>query len=138
MATSAILDTSAYSHIGRSNPRLVSLIKDYERLVLPLNVVAELRSGYRLGSMEQENIHVLDLFLSQTQVGLAIADEITLEHYVTLYEIARRHGKTLSHNDLWIAALAQQLGYDLVTFDKDFAVFGELFGERLHILPTPK
>ena len=133
---SAILDTSAYSHIERGNPELLALLKSYNRLLLPLNTLAELKSGFRLGSKERQNLYTLRQFLARPEVGSVQADEGTLDYYVMLDVTARKKHRILSHNDLWIAACAEQSAYDLVTFDKDFAVFGTIFGKRLKILNT--
>jgi len=132
----AVLDTVAYSHIERNNPKLIMLLSSYERLILPLNVLAELQSGFRLGTKEKENLHTLNIFIAKPQVGIVLPDEATLEPYILLHTHAKTRHYTLSHNDLWIAALAEQFQYDLVTFDKDFAVFTNLFKDRLHILDT--
>ncbi|HTE22352.1 MAG TPA: PIN domain-containing protein [Candidatus Limnocylindria bacterium] len=133
---SAVLDTSAYSHIERGNSELLRLLKSYDRLLMPLNTLAELKSGFRLGTKEGKNLSTLKQFLDRPEVGIVQADERTLGHYVILDVIARQKHRILSHNDLWIAACAEQSSYDLVTFDKDFIVFSAIFGRRLAILDT--
>jgi len=58
----------------------------------------------------------------------------TTEQFAKLFVYAERRGRALSHNDLWIAALAQETDETLVTLDKDFTVFAPLMEDRLVLL----
>ncbi len=51
-----------------------------------------------------------------------------------LIVVCKQAGRALSHNDLWVAAIAKENGMRLVTYDKDFTVFKDTFGSKLVIL----
>ncbi len=103
---------------------------------MPFVVIGELKYGYLKGSRREHNEQTLEQFLSQPYVRVELARVETAAHYAELYVYAERRGRALSHNDLWIAALAKETGLPLVTLDKDFVVFEEILGKQLHILPT--
>ncbi len=103
---------------------------------MPFVVIGELKYGYLKGSRQEYNEQMLEQFLSQPYVRVELPRVETANHYAELYVYAERRGRALSHNDLWIAALAKETGLPLVTLDQDFVVFEEIFGKRLHILPT--
>ena len=47
-------------------------------------------------------------------------DEWVIKMYVELYVAARKRGRMMSQNDLWIAATAKATDAVLLTVDKDF------------------
>jgi predicted nucleic acid-binding protein len=136
MNGSLILDTNVYSNLLKGDPAAVQAIGGVQQLIVPLPVIAELRYGFLNGSKPEENETKLQRFLAQAIVEIASPDMQTTEHFARLHTYVRQKARALSHNDLWIAALAEQNRYDLVTFDQDFAVFRPLLGKRLHILGT--
>lgn len=131
-----ILDTVAYNALLGGNKAVVEIINTAHELVVPFIVVGELKYGYLKGSRREYNQQTLEQFLSQPYVRMELARETTADHYAELYVYAEQRGRALSHNDLWIAALAKETGLPLVTLDQDFAVFEEVLGKQLHLLPT--
>ncbi len=129
-----ILDTSAYSALVRGVPAIVNTVRDANELSLPLPVIAELRYGFMKGSRADYNEQMLQKFLAQPQIAIIMPTIETTVHYGELQLLCQQRGKALSHNDLWIAAMAQEADDVLVTFDRDFAVFGDVFGDKLIIL----
>jgi predicted nucleic acid-binding protein len=131
---SIAFDTTAYSQLVRGNNEVAALLRETSQVVMPQPVIAELKSGFAFGSRQQENEAQLVRFLSSNKVLRAFPDEVTTEYYVALYSHARRHGRQLSHNDLWIAALSVQYGAKLITFDHDFDGLIDFKALRLQIL----
>lgn len=129
-----ILDTNIYSALKQNNPVVVGLASKSNRLCLPLPVVAELQFGFMNGVRTVYNQTVLTDFLSQEYVELLSPSLETCEIYAELRLYAQQRGRSLSNNDIWIAALAREDDDVLVTYDKDFEVFQDLFGEKLEIL----
>jgi len=129
-----LLDTNAYSALARGMPAIVDAIGGASRVDLPLPVVAELRYGFAKGSQREHNEGVLQRFLAQPQISIVVPTLRTTEHYAELQLHCQRAGRALSQNDIWIAALARESNDTLVTYDQDFSVFAEIFGNKLLIL----
>lgn len=129
-----IIDTSAYTELRKGNKSILDIIDNFNELAVPLPVIAELSYGFMYGSRLQENEKVLQIFLSQENVRILSPTVNTTKIYAELAVMCRQAGRALSHNDLWIAALAREEDLTLVTFDKDFSVFEELMGNKLIIL----
>lgn len=129
-----ILDTTAYTQLNRGDKTIAQIVREAEHVFLPQFTIAELRFGFALGSRLEENEALLRKFLSAVHIDVIFADDATTAFYVSVAVYARKHGKQLSHNDIWIAALAQQHGAELLTFDKDFKGISDIEGLRLQVL----
>lgn len=126
-------DTTSYSHLVRGNSALASLLAISDLVVMPQPTIAELKSGFAFGSRQEENEANLTRFLSSHKVLLVYPDGVTTEYYVALYSHARRNGRQLSNNDLWIAALSAQNNAQLVSFDHDFDGLLDFEGLRVQL-----
>lgn len=129
-----IIDTNVYSVMVTNPARLRDLLIEDTRIALPLPVVAELRSGFLGGSRPVENELTLSKFLTQHTTKVLTPSGETTHLYAEFQQYAKSRGRVLSNNDIWITALAREDGDILVTYDKDFSTFQELFGDRLKIL----
>jgi tRNA(fMet)-specific endonuclease VapC len=117
-----IIDTSAYSALQQGNADVRSVLTAVDVVIVPVIVVGELRYGFINGSRFDENENTLQRFLATEGVEIADVSLDTTMYYAQLYTHARKNGKVLSANDLWIAALAKQLHMPLLTLDKDFEI----------------
>jgi predicted nucleic acid-binding protein len=122
------LDTNAYSDFLRGEPTRVGIIRQADRIHLPLIVLGELRAGFAAGSRAGENLATLRQFLASSRVNVLLPDEITTEHYARIFLQLRQKGAAIPTNDLWIAALVLQHGLDLCSSD---AHFRHIVGLRL-------
>ncbi len=129
-----LLDTSAYSELARGSKSAAGILKGNTSVLIPIQVVGELRYGFRLGSQNTQNEQNLQRFLAQSQVQVVSPSLQTTTVYAEMATLCRQLGKALSHNDLWIAALAKEHNQQLITYDKDFAVFERVLGKNLSIL----
>lgn len=129
-----LIDTNAYTALALGVPSIVETIAGVAELKLPLPVIAELRYGFAKGSKPEHNEQTLQRFLAQEQTSIAFPTLKTTEYYAQLQLFCVKRGKSLSHNDLWIAALARETNDTLVTFDQDFKPLLEIFGNKLIIL----
>jgi predicted nucleic acid-binding protein len=107
------LDTNAYSDFLRGEPTRVGIIRQADRIHLPLIVLGDLRAGFAAGSRAGENLATLRQFLASSRVNVLLPDEITTEHYARIFLQLRQKGAAIPTNDLWIAALVLQHGLDL-------------------------
>ena len=129
-----LLDTNAYSALALGVPSVIEAVKDSSVINLPLPVIAELRYGFAKGSKPEQNEQVLQRFLAQEQVSIAIPTIRTTEYYASIQLFCTQRGRALSYNDIWIAALAREYNDTLITFDHDFEVLQEIFGDKLNLL----
>ena len=112
------------------------MLKGRHEIALPLPVIAELRYGFLKGSQKDKNEKYLQRFLAQSNVNIARPSMKTTLIYSEMQLLCNRKGRVLSHNDLWIAALAKEANGILVTYDQDFAVLKEMLPEKLFIVGT--
>ena len=129
-----IIDTNVYSALDRADAKAVNIINNQEFVNLPVIVVAELRFGFLNGVKQKENSLKLSRFLSQDNVNIVYIGVDTANVYAELAVFAKKSGRVLANNDIWIAALALENKMPLVTFDKDFSVFESFLGKDLIIL----
>jgi predicted nucleic acid-binding protein len=129
-----LLDTNVYSALANGSQAAVETIASSHDLRLPLPVIAELRYRFHKGSQKERNEEMLQRFLTQPHVSIVEPSMKTTNVYAELQLYCVQRGKVLSHNDVWIAALAHESDDTLVTFDKDLSVFSTLFGDKLVVL----
>jgi len=129
-----ILDTNVYSALDAGKPAAIHALRGQTSISLPIMVVAELKFGFMNGLRREENETRLDTFLAQDGVELLFPSVETAKHYAMFATKCRLAGRALSHNDLWIAALAYSSGERFVTYDRDFEVLQDILGENLVIL----
>ena len=129
-----IIDTNVYSGLARGYQQAIDAITDAEEINVPLFVIAELRYGFLKGSQHEKNEITLQKFLSQPNIHIASPSIKTTEIYAEFQLYCSKRGKALSHNDIWIASLAYESDESLITFDKDFSVFSDIFEHKLVLL----
>jgi len=129
-----IIDTNVYGALYRGDSNAARALRDENDIYVPIIVVGELRHGFINGSKRNDNELRFDKFLAEDGVEIIYPTVQTAQVYAELSVYCRCAGRALSHNDLWIAALAQETNQQLVTYDKDFEVFADLFGDKLIIL----
>ena len=112
-----LLDTNRYRDFVDGDPAAMAALQKASRIHLPFVVLAEMRAGFRCGTMGRENESVLVKFLNRPRVSVLYADEATTHHYGALWAQLRKQGTPIPTNDIWVAALAIQ--HDLVLFSRD-------------------
>ena len=116
----ALLDTSAYSALGRGHLGVAEVVRGADRLVLTPVVLGELLDGFRRGGRRRRNEDHLRRFLSSPRVEVVGIDADTAERYAVILEGLRKAGTPVPTHDLWIAASAMQHGLPIVTTDPHF------------------
>jgi tRNA(fMet)-specific endonuclease VapC len=116
-----LIDTNAYSGIGRGHPHILLAMGQSNQLLMSVIVLGELRSGFEHGDRKAENSRRLDEFLAMPTVNIALIQPTTTLIYGKLYAAQRKLGKPIPSNDLWIAAQAIELDMPLLTLDAHFA-----------------
>jgi predicted nucleic acid-binding protein len=114
------LDTVAYSHFKRGEPRIVALVDSAEWIGIPVTVLGELFAGFERGKQKSKNIAELDKFLSAPVVEVLPTDRRTAEIFGAMVAELRARGRPIPTNDIWIAAASARVGATLVTWDAHF------------------
>lgn len=114
------VDTSAYSRFMAGKSDAVEVIGTARDVGMPVIVLGELRTGFRLGTRTADNERRLTEFLANPSVRVLDVDDETAGHYAELVVDMRRRGQPVPTNDVWIAALALRDGATLVTADHHF------------------
>jgi tRNA(fMet)-specific endonuclease VapC len=114
------LDTVAYSHFKRNEPRVVSLLDRAEWIGVPAIVLGELFAGFEQGKHAAKNVAELEEFLSVPVVEVLPVDRLTAEIFGKFLADLRRRGRPIPVNDIWIAATCARAGATLITWDAHF------------------
>jgi len=120
------IDTNRYSDFARNVPDVVELFVNAEAILVPFVVIAELRAGFKCGTVSQRNEAALVRFLNNNRVSVLYPDDGTSRAYAELYAELRMRGTPVPTNDLWIAALALQHNLPQATRDGHFELIPQL------------
>lgn len=115
-----LLDTNAYSDLGRGHPGIADRVRRAESVLLSSVVAGELLGGFRRGTRFEENVADLERFVSQPRVEVLSVTWTTADRYGRIYAALRRRGTPVPSNDMWIAAHAMESGAELISSDPHF------------------
>jgi predicted nucleic acid-binding protein len=111
------IDTNRYRDFCTGLPGAVERLARADEILVPFVTLAELRSGFLVGSRSRGNERVLTLFLNRPRVRVLFADEGTCYQYGRLFAQLRGQGTPIPTNDIWLAALVIQ--HDLCLYSRD-------------------
>lgn len=115
-----LLDTSAYSAMRRGDKKIKAAMHRASLIAVSPIMVGELGIGFLGGSRRRENFDYLDDFLNDTGVIFVDIDLDTADRYALISTTLRQQGTPVPTNDVWLAALAWQHGYKILTLDEHF------------------
>jgi tRNA(fMet)-specific endonuclease VapC len=115
-----LLDTNAVSDLAESEQAIMTLPAGVERWALPVIVVGEYRLGIAHARDACDDHRWLERLITESRVR-DITDEST-RHYASIRTQLRQMGKTISVNDVWIAALGGQHDPPIRSRDQHFEV----------------
>jgi tRNA(fMet)-specific endonuclease VapC len=113
-----LLDTNAIVAILEGDTAIQPLLTPPNETFVPVVAVAELYFGAEKSGRVEANIKRLDEFIRRRTV--LKCDTQTERWYGRIEYQARRKGKSIPQNDIWIAAIAMQHGVTVLTRDKHF------------------
>ena len=115
-----LLDTNRLSDALAENAEVVDVLETAEAIHVPAIALGEIRAGFLAGSRPAKNETRLQWFLSQDGVLVASVDGPVTHRYASIYAALRKRGTPIPTNDLWIAAIAIELGLVVYTRDRHF------------------
>lgn len=119
-----ILDTNALSAFADGDPGVGEILRHQQRAALPVIVLGEFRYGIAGSRHRKVYEEWLDTHLSGFEL-LPITEETTIP-YASLRGTLRRLGRPIPANDAWIAALAMQYGWSILSRDEHFDAVPDL------------
>jgi tRNA(fMet)-specific endonuclease VapC len=115
-----LIDTNIYVGFKNGQAGILSLFQNCDYIGIDITVIAELYTGFALGSREWKNREELAAFLNTPRVEILPHDLGTAEYYALIVKQLRSKGRPIPANDIWIAATAMQHGLALVSADRHF------------------
>ena len=116
----SLIDTNIYVAFKRNDPLVVKTFRSLDLIGVDVCVLAELYSGFRLGSRFEQNNDELLQFINNPRVRVYSHDIETAEFYSYVYANLRKKGTPIPTNDMWIAAVAKQHGLAIYSKDQHF------------------
>lgn len=121
-----LIDTNVYVAYKRNDPEIIKAFQNCDYIGVDVSVLAELYTGFLLGSRIEQNLKELEGFLNNSRVYIINHDLDTSEYYAHIYKNLRKNGTPVPTNDIWIASVARQHGLALLTKDKHFKLIDGL------------
>jgi predicted nucleic acid-binding protein len=128
-----IIDTSAYSAYMRGHAGVNAIVRRNLVLALPPVVLGELDAGFRAGNRLERNRAELREFLSARRVQVPAMTAATADRYAAIHDYLRGKGTPVPTNDIWIAAVAMEHGWLVLTTDAHFKRIPQILVE----IPSP-
>ena len=117
-----LIDTNIYSFAMKGDVDVVNALRRIDVIGFSAISIGELFSGFKGGKRETENREELHLFLDSPRVVVHPIDEGTADFYASILNNLKVAGTPIPTNDIWIAALAFQFGYQLFSRDNHFSL----------------
>ena len=119
-----LLDTNVLIDL-KDDPAFAQRINPQSRLFIPSAALGELYYGAENSARPEENLAQIERLLEEFRV--LPVDFLTARWYGQIKAKLRRMGQLIPDNDLWIAALALQYQFTLITDDLHFEHLHSLF-----------
>jgi len=115
-----LLDTNYYVAFKRNDKQAIDALRSLDYIGIDITVLAELYTGFKMGSKEKFNTNELEKFLNNNRTHIINHDLNTAVYYAHIFKNLKEKGMPIPTNDVWISASAMQHGLTLFTFDKHF------------------
>lgn len=126
MGGRCLIDTNIVIALFANELAVVDRLSHIKEVFLPSVVIGELYYGAYKSGYGSRNIMRIDQFISVNSV--LSSDVETAKAYGKIKDELRMKGKPIPENDIWIAALARQHRFTLVSRD---AHFNEISGLKV-------
>ena len=128
MSGSFLLDTNIVVGLFINDPAISRRFVRTADVFIALPVLGELYYGAQKSNRVDDNLNRINRFLED--VAVIQNDATTAYEYGTIRNELRLKGRPIPENDLWIAAVARQHNFTLVSCDAHFAEVDRLRWEQ--------
>ncbi|MHC9539763.1 MAG: type II toxin-antitoxin system VapC family toxin [Vulcanimicrobiota bacterium] len=118
MSGKLMLDTNIVISLFAGDERVEKLIGEAEFIVIPAIVLGELYYGAFNSRLKDQNLTRINEFVSACPV--VGTNAATALEYGRIKNSLKQSGTPIPENDIWIAALASQYGFRILTRDEHF------------------
>jgi tRNA(fMet)-specific endonuclease VapC len=118
MAGDILLDTNVVVALLKRDPAIVNRIAMATEVFVTAVTIGELYFGALKSSRQAENLQRIETFVSS--IAILNCNEATAKCYGGIKWQLQTKGKPIPENDLWIAAIAHQYDFTLLTRDRHF------------------
>ncbi len=115
-----LLDTNIVISLFANDSSVINHLRAPSEVFIPVIVVGELYYGARKSDRVEKNLERIEEFVAFNNV--ISCDSDTAFYYGELKVKLRQKGRPIPENDIWIAALAFQHNFSLVSRDEHFEV----------------
>lgn len=115
------IDTNIYAAFKNDNTKVVETLRNCDYIGVDVTVIAELLSGFKMGSREKVNRAELESFLDTPRVDILHHNMETADYYALIVKCLKIKGRPIPVNDIWIASNAMRDGLTLYSFDRHFS-----------------
>lgn len=95
-----LIDTNVYSAFKRSRKDVIEAFRKFDLIGMDSTVLAELYSGFKLGTKSEENRQELHEFLNSKRVQILSHDQQTAEVYSHIFCSLKLKGTPIPTNDI--------------------------------------
>ena len=113
-----IVDTNALSAWAAGHASVEAVLSSAERLVIPSIVLGEYFFGIRQSRYRIRSEDWLARTLPLTEI--AVVDSTTADFYAAIRQELKNSGRPIPANDTWVAALARQHDFAVLSNDGHF------------------
>jgi tRNA(fMet)-specific endonuclease VapC len=114
-----LVDTVAAIALLNRDQTIKAAFGSNTQISIPIITLGELYTGAENSGRVEENLRRVDEFASDAEI--IFCDHETAREYGRISRQLRKKGRPIPQNDMWIAALAIQHNFILVTRDKHFS-----------------
>lgn len=109
---------NALSALADGDPDLESIFATSVQIAIPVIVLGE----YRYGIRQSRHAARYERWVSELLVSCRVLDvnQVTADHYAAVRAELKSRGRPIPSNDLWIAALARQHSFRVLSRDRHF------------------
>jgi len=118
-----VLDSNIIIDIFRGKQTAINQLV-LNKAYVPSIVLGELYFGANKSEKTEERIRQIKQF--EQSVTILSVNDTTAEIYGEIKNKLKQMGKPIPENDIWIAAVAKEVGLPLITRDKHFANIGDI------------
>lgn len=115
-----LLDSDAYTFFTAGDKDMLREIESADKVYFSVIVLGELLAAFKKGKKENENLKILNRFMTKMTVEIMNVSQETAKIYADIKRLLEKSGKPIPINDIWIAANVMETGSKLLTFDKHF------------------
>lgn len=114
------IDTNAYRALKEGNKKVAKAVRSAVVVGIPITVLGELYFGFENGSKKEQNLAELKKVTNTPSVKVLNIDRQTAKIFGEIATELMQKGKPIQQNDIWIASIAKQNDFSLITADKGF------------------